>query len=167
MNNSVKNDIFRAAHSVVYAIVLGGLLGIAGLGFSILPLNTAFIFGGVGLLLAYTLGTPILLPAIHCVYAFFIIRFHFRGIILVILIHYTLMIIGVSVWTLLNLPPDIWDGVKIFYAAYFDPAPVYVEPINKVLGPILVAMVVIPSAAYNGFLLSLLSARMRKMLSLS
>ena len=169
MTNNVRNDITQAIRSTVLALIWGFVFAIPGLGFSIMPLNTAFIFGGMGLFFAYTLNIHLLLLAIHCVYAFLIIRFRLRGIITVIIAHYSSIIIGLIVWTFFALSPDmpdLWDGFRMCYAAYFAKAPVHNEPLDKVLGPICVVMVVIPSAAYNGFLLSLLSSRVRKRLSL-
>ena len=167
MDKKTYHDIITTVRSTVFALMWGGLSGITGLGFSAMPLNTAFIFGGIGLFFAYVLNTPLLLLAIHCAYAFFIIRFRFRGIKLVIVVHYLSIIVALTVWTLFDLQPDIWDGVKMCYAAFCDSAPVHNEPLYKVLGPIFVAMVAIPSAIYNGFLLSLLFLRVRKIFLLS
>ena len=167
MANNVHNDITQAIRSTVLALIWGFAFGINGLGFSLRPLNTALIFGGIGMFFAYTLKIHLLLLTIHCVYAFLIIRFRFRGIITVVIFHYSSVIIGLIVWTSFALPPDIWEEFRMFYAAYFDPHPIHYEPLYKLGGPIGVAMIVLPSTAYNGFLLSLLSSRVRKMLSLS
>lgn len=166
ISSETVRDIIASFKTIGLALLWGSLLGLSALGFSIIPLNTTFIFGGLGMWVAYKLKIVLLLPLIHCIYSYLIIRFRLKGVVSVVLVHYTSIVVALITWTTFHMSPDIWDGVRMCYDAFINPHPIYNEPLYKVLGPISVMGTIVPSVAYNGFLLSLLFAKIRKKLSL-
>jgi len=164
MKPNTYKDIVTSAKITVLALFWGGIFGLTGLAFSMfLPfMNTPLIFGGIGMWLAFGLNASLLLPAIHCAYAFIIIRFRLEGIIFIILIHYLSMTVALTLVALTNVAPELWHSIRMVY----DPRYYGGSPLDIILMPMMYAMTIGFSAPHNVFLLSLLFRKVRKVLSL-
>jgi len=169
-------DIITSAKTTVLALFFGGLSGFVGIllcPFGSFYLSVTSIFGGSGLWLI-VLGNKITLPisialpvillsflAIHCAYALIIAHFHLKGVILVILIHYTSMIIALFVCPmLLDSSVNIWKDVQAYYY------PIYRDTSAPYMSHAKLLVTVVSFMFFNGFLLSLLSEKVRKALVL-
>jgi len=164
MKPDTYKDIIASAKTTVLALFWGGIFGLVGLAFSMFPpfLNTAFIFGGIGMWLAFGLNAPLLLPVIHCVYAFIIIRFQLKGIVFLILIHYSSIIVALTLVALANIAPELWHNIRMVYDPYYYGG----SPLDIIFIPMMYTMTIGFSIPHNIFLLSLLFRKVRKVLSL-
>jgi len=150
-------DIVTSAKATVLALFFGGMFGFMG----IAPAaghecSLIGIFGGIGLFIA-SFDAYYLLPIIHCVYAYCIVRFKLRGILFVILLHYVSAIIMTAIWIRYDLHPDVLGLVMDFVKSDYSWRVIYF--IFSI--PHVVAIVI-----YNAFLLSLLFGKVRKKLRL-
>jgi len=158
-------DIITSAKTTVLALFFGGISGLIALALWIhfaSPLIVTFIFGAMGTWVVYGLKVPLLLPVIHCVYAFIIIRFRLRGIVLVILLHYLSMFVAIMIVALTNIAPELWEDIRFLY----DPCYYGGDPLNIILIPMACVLTIGLSAPHNVFLLSLLFRKVRKVLLL-
>jgi len=164
MNSGKYNNLVTSIKKTALALFWGGIFGLTGVFFCFwlpaVPLSTALIFGGMGMIICLGPEIPLLLPVIHCAYALVIIHFRLKGIICVILIHYSLTVFMLVIWIMLDFSPDMREGFREYFY------PVYRDPSMGIVLHVALLMTIISATLYNGFLLSLLSAKVRKKLSL-
>ena len=118
-NSDTVRDIVMSIKVTCLAILWGGIsgmIGFCGLAFmSIGPISLLGIFGGFGLLFLnkYLIC---LMPFVHCLYAFFIIRFRVRGILFVMILHYLSAFLMTVVWITCDYRPRLWDFITVHSA---------------------------------------------------
>jgi hypothetical protein len=114
--SDTTRKIVISAKTTCLALFWGGLSGIIafiGLAFfAIGPISLMGVFGGVGLILLYT-PFNFLIPFIHCIYVFIILRWNLHGILFVIVLHYLSAFIMAVVWIQCDFHPKLWHFIEV------------------------------------------------------
>jgi hypothetical protein len=163
-SNTAKK-FFISIKTLSLSLVVGGILGLIGLvvmaivdGVGVFGLIG--VFGGIGLILSALHADVLLLPVIHCTYAYIILRFQFRGIFVVVALHYLSIILITTIWAILDLPSyegslGMWTDICQDITEMrenFTWDPLFAVAINGVR----FVLIAVPIIFYNGILFFLL-----------